>query len=325
MIHSLVSQKKSVHVVTVFAGDTNAELSAFARHLHAKWHSTSNLLEQRRREDANALSELGVKNVERWNFAEAPYRRTSEGSYMYGTYAELRGQLAIQDQSNKDLITERILKRLEELPETTILYFPLSLGRHVDHQMLFAIGLELNAAGKHVRFYEDYPYAEAYDPNHRELNWLPRTVSIAFEPKLRAASAYTTQIPGLGGSVRNLEKRLRKFGSAVDGRSISERYWEVLTPVSGALNGKQTELNCPLVLKDASPRLRDFKKFLKTFRWHDLKEILPVGNGDCLDLGCGRGRHRALIESKGYQWLGLDRGDSKALSLQSDAAAVPLQ
>jgi SAM-dependent methyltransferase len=71
--------------------------------------------------------------------------------------------------------------------------------------------------------------------------------------------------------------------------------------------------------------LRDFKKFLKTFRWHDVEEVLPVGNGDCLDLGCGPGRHRALIESKGYRWIGLDRGDSKTLSLQSDAAAIPLQ
>ena len=31
------------------------------------------------------------------------------------------------------------------------------------------------------------------------------------------------------------------------------------------------------------------------------------------------------IQSKGYKWLGLDRGGSKALSLQSDAAAIPLQ
>src|SRR5882724_9642235 len=325
MIHSLVVQNKSVQVVTVFAGDSNAGLSAFARHLHAKWNSTSDLFEQRRQEDAKALSELGVKNYERWNFEEAPYRRAADGCHVYGTYDELRGKVAIEDQSIRDLIKERILKRLQELPETTILYFPLSLGRHVDHQMLFAMGLELNAAGKQVRFYEDYPYAEAYDPKPLELNWLPRTVSIELEPKLRAASAYTTQIRGLGGSVRNLEKRLRKFGSVVGGRSIGERYWEGLIPASDALNGNQTQLDSPLVVRAATPGLRDFKKFLATFRWHDLDEVFPVGNGDCLDLGCGSGRHRALIESKGYRWLGLDRGDSSSLSLQSDASAIPLQ
>jgi glycosyltransferase involved in cell wall biosynthesis/LmbE family N-acetylglucosaminyl deacetylase len=325
MIHSLVSEKDTVKVITVFAGDANAELSAFARHLHAKWQSATNLFDQRRQEDAKALSELGVKDFEQWNFAEAPYRRGAGGNYVYGTYEELRGQLANEDQTLKKLITEKILTRLEEVPETTILYFPLSLGRHVDHQMLFAVGLELNAAGKHVRFYEDYPYAEAYDPESQELNWLPRTVSIPIEPKLRAASAYSTQLRGLGGSVRNLKKRLHAFGSAEGRRSISERYWEVLTSASGALNGNQTKSECPLVLRNETPRFRDFKKFLRTFRWHDLEEAFPVGKGDCLDLGCGSGRHRALIESKGYKWLGLDRGNSKALSLQSDAAAIPLR
>ncbi len=324
MIHSLVSQNKSVQVITVFAGDANAGLSAFARHLHAKWDPATDLFEQRRREDSRALSELGVKNFERCNFAEAPYRRAIDGNYVYGTYEELRGQLASEDRLLKDIITERILKRLENLPDTTILYFPLSLGRHVDHRLLFDIGLELNAAGKHVRFYEDYPYAAAYDPDHRGLNWLPTTVPIAIEPKVRAASAYTTQIRGLGGSVRNLEKRLRAFGSAVGKQSISERYWEIAIPAS-LQNGKRNELDCPLVLRNTAPKFPDFKDFLRTFRWHDLEEVLPPGGGNCLDLGCGTGRHSAVIQGKGYKWLGLDRSNSSVLNLQSDGTAIPLQ
>jgi glycosyltransferase involved in cell wall biosynthesis/LmbE family N-acetylglucosaminyl deacetylase/SAM-dependent methyltransferase len=326
MIHSLVSQNKSVQVITVFAGDQDeTNDSAFARHLHAKWGPTADVFEQRRQEDAKALSELGVRNVERWNFTEAPYRCATDGSHLYGTYDELRGQPALEDRSLKEAITKRVLQLLEELPDSSVLYFPLSLGRHVDHQMLFAIGLQLSAAGKQVRFYEDYPYAEAYDPNPGILNWLSKTVPVEFAPKLRAASAYTTQIRGLGGSVGNLEKRLRAFGYAVGGRSMSERYWEVPARDSAALNGNKTDLDPLFVLKTASPGLRDFKKFLGTFHWHDLKKIMPVGNGPCLDLGCGAGRHRAFIEGMGYQWLGLDRGVSQMLSLRSDAAAIPLQ
>src|SRR6267142_5698998 len=326
IIDSLVSQNKSVRVITVFAGDSDENHhSAFARHLHAKWGSTAHLFEQRRQEDTKALNELGVRNIERWSFLEAPYRRAAHGGYLYGSYDELRAQPAPEDRSLKETITERILTVLQELPDSSVLYFPLSLGRHVDHQLLFAIGLQLSAAGKRVRFYEDYPYAEAYDLNHRELNWLPRTVSIAFKSKLKAASAYATQIPGLGGSVRNFEKRLRAFGAAVGERSISERYWEALTPVSANLNGKQTEVDCPLVEKEAICGFRDFKNFLRTFRWHGPEEVLPVGNGLCLDLGCGDGRHRSLIERKGYEWLGLDRAESATLSLQSDGTALPLK
>jgi glycosyltransferase involved in cell wall biosynthesis/LmbE family N-acetylglucosaminyl deacetylase/SAM-dependent methyltransferase len=325
MIDSLVSRNKSVQVITVFAGDSDeAQVSAFARHLHAKAGSTSDLFEQRRQEDAKALGELGVRNVERWNFTEGPYRRGRDGKYLYGSYDELRGEPALEDQSLRETITERVMKLLEEAPDSAVLYFPLSLGRHVDHQLLFAIGLQLSAAGKRVRFYEDYPYAEAYDPDHRELNWLPRTVSIDLESKLKAAAAYATQIRGLGGSIRNLEKRLRNFGVAVGGQSLGERYWEVVTPVSFE-NGNQTANGCPLVRKDPIPGLRDFKNFLRTFRWHDLEEVLPVGSGRCLDLDCGEGRHRRLIESEGYHWLGLDRSESATLSLQSDGASLPFQ
>jgi glycosyltransferase involved in cell wall biosynthesis/LmbE family N-acetylglucosaminyl deacetylase len=326
MIHSLVSQNKSVQVITVFAGGSDkAPYSAFARHLEAKWGSPADLFDRRRQEDADAFRELGVSNVERWNFPEAPYRQAADGGHLYGTYNELRGRPAPEDRSLKETITERILKQVDALPDTTVLYFPLSLGQHVDHQMLFSIGLQLNADGKRVRFYEDYPYAEAYDLSQRRMNWLPRTVSVPLPPKLKAASAYATQLPGLGGSVHNLEKRLRAFGAVEDGQSISERYWEAFRPTFADSNRKGSEFDCPLVVSDPKPKLRDFKKLLRTFRWHDLEEVLAVGNGRCVDLGCGDGRHRSLVESKGYEWLGLDRAKSNILTLQSDGSSLPFQ
>ena len=325
LIHSLTAQKKSVRVVTVFAGGPETELSAFARHLHAKWKSTSSLFEQRRREDATALTALGVEDFEHWDFAEAPYRRGGDARSLYATYGELRGDLAKEDQTLQELLTDKIAHAVETLPQPAILYFPLSLGRHVDHQMLFAIGLKLNAAGKRVCFYEDYPYAEAYGLGSQKMNWLRKTVPVAIEPKLKAASAYTSQIAGLGGTVAQLEERLREFSGTRGGDSSSESYWQILSPVTNALNGKPVQSDCPLSLKTATPRLRDFTEFLKTFRWHDLEEIFPVGEGVCLDMGCGARRYQSLIEDRGYTWLGLDRSDSAAPSFRSDAAAIPLR
>ncbi len=322
-IHSLLGQNKSVRVITVFAGDAGNELSAFARHLHAKWDAKECLFEERRQEDTDALRLLGVKNFEHWNFAEAPYRRAVDGHSLYPTYDELRGQLAQEDQSLKKSLQEKISQTLDDLPKDAILYFPLSLGGHVDHQILFGIGRELNAAGRRVRFYEDYPYAERYELNSKKVNWLPEIFSISLDPKVKAASAYTTQLHGLGGSVSSLEKRFRAFARA--GKTpVGERYWQLIASESGALNGNHDEATCPVTIKTSSPRLRDFKDFLKTFRWHDLKEILPVGEGACLDLGCGSGRHQSLIENRGYQWLGLDHASS-APRIKSDAASVPLR
>jgi glycosyltransferase involved in cell wall biosynthesis/LmbE family N-acetylglucosaminyl deacetylase len=325
LINLLTAERQAVRVVTVFANSETYELSAFAEHLHAKWRAGDDLFARRRHEDALALKQLGVDNFEQWDFAEAPYRRATNEHSLYGSYEELRGELAEADRQLQQRVAGKIRELLRELPETTTLYFPLGLGGHVDHQMLFAIGVELSASGRRVRFYEDYPYAAAYDPESRGLNWLPTTVSVSLEPKVRAAEAYATQLPGLGGSVTNMEKRMREFSSARDAGSLSERYWEYVAPDAGTLNGNHNQPGCPLAPSMPAPGLRDFKKLLSTFRWHDLSEMLPVGKGNCLDLGCGPARHRSLIESRGYRWFGFDRGSAEQVTAQCDGEAIPLR
>jgi glycosyltransferase involved in cell wall biosynthesis/LmbE family N-acetylglucosaminyl deacetylase len=329
-IHSLVSQNKSVSVITVFAGDSDeVAVSPFARHLHAKWGSpvdtpdtsdAPDIAAQRRLEDVNAFRELGVDKVERWDFVEAPYRRNAAGTFLYTTYDELRNAPASEEAALRENIAAKIRLAVEAAPAGSRLYFPLALGQHVDHRLLFEIGLALSAKGKPVHFYEDYPYAEAYQLDKQNLNWLPQSVPVSLASKVKAASAYITQLPGLGGSVQNLERRLRAFSSARTKGRVSERYWEFVQPSSAEANA----IDCPLVLSQPQPTLRDFKKFLQTFRWHDLKEVLPAGAGRCLDVGCGIGRYQALITDRGYQWLGIDNGESSAAFLKSDAASLPL-
>jgi SAM-dependent methyltransferase len=40
--------------------------------------------------------------------------------------------------------------------------------------------------------------------------------------------------------------------------------------------------------------------------WRDVTELLPPGHGVCLDVGCGEGRQREVVEARGYQWQGID-------------------
>ena len=321
-IHSYLSQGKSVEVIGVFAGiPDQSAYSAYARHLHAKWHLPTNPVEERWREDSTAMRELGITKFERWDFCEAPYRKASDGRPLYAVNEELVGVPAREDQKLRDQIAQRIRNHLDELPKTAVLYFPLSVGHHVDHQILFDIGLELAASGQQVRFYEDYPYAEAYQVNGQK-HWRPEVVPVTVEAKIRAASAYSSQLRGLGGSRSVLEKRLVNFGAAVGNGNAGERFWERATaqePVD--LSGGN---DYPLVRREKRIGLRDFGKFLKTFRWHDLHEVLPLGDGYCLDVGCGPGRHRELIQARGYRWLGFDRGNFASATARSDAGALPL-
>lgn len=323
-IHSLLSQSQPVQVIGVFAGQPETPgYSAYARHLHAKWHLSVNPLEERWREDATAMKELGLTAFERWDYLEAPYRAAVDGSPLYGDNEDLTGQVAGEDQKLRDDIGHRVRTHLERLPDTAVLYFPLSLGRHVDHQILYEIGLELCAAGKQVQFYEDFPYAEKYKVNGHGNTWRPQVVTVAIEPKLRAACAYVSQVRGLGGSPSALEKRLRAFAALAGDGKTGERYWTVDASIAEKFI-KENDLTYPHARDDVTPRLRDFGRFVQTFKWHDLDEVLPVGEGRCLDVGCGPARHRSLVEDRGYKWIGVDRKSFASETICSDAGALPL-
>jgi glycosyltransferase involved in cell wall biosynthesis/LmbE family N-acetylglucosaminyl deacetylase/SAM-dependent methyltransferase len=323
LIHSLLSRKSPVQVISVFAGaPESSNYSAFARHLHAKWGLPTASVAERWREDTAAMKELGIERYERWNYSEAPYRHAATGETLYAAYEELNGPVVSDDRELRDALAARIRTHVDGLPETAVVYCPLSLGHHVDHQVLYDIGLELAASGRQVRFYEDYPYASAYQTNGYKGAWLPTTVPINVEPKLRAANAYASQLRGLGGSTSVLKDRLVSFDVASGNGHAAERYWELTMAV--AQETASVSVNHPLVRKETAVRLRDFGKFLKTFRWHHLDEMLPRGEGRCLDAGCGAGRHGALIEQRGYRWFGLDKRSGVAESLCGSADALPL-
>lgn len=322
-IHSLASESKPVEVIGVFAGiPPTRRHSAYARQLHAKWQLPVNAIAERWEEDTEAMHRVGVTAFEHWDHLEAPYRITPDGDPLYATNEDLTGEVSSEDRKLRTEISQRVKSCLER-SDKTVSYFPLSLGHHVDHQILFAIGLEMRASGKQVRFYEDYPYAEAYEVNgHKE--WQQEVLPIVLGPKIRAASAYTSQLRGLGGSTAALEKRLSNFGDAVGNGHAAERYWSVATAAARDLVDREPQPVHPFVRKSPQPRFRDFGKFLETFRWHDLNELLTAGEGRCLDVGCGDGRHRNLIQSRGYKWLGMDQRSSAAGVAQTDAAALPV-
>ncbi|MGH9875752.1 MAG: class I SAM-dependent methyltransferase, partial [Pyrinomonadaceae bacterium] len=135
---------------------------------------------------------------------------------------------------------------------------------------------------------------------------------------------YTSQLRGLGGSRAVLGKRLSDFGDSIGNGQAGERYWSIPTPAAKELVELGTQAVHPFVKKSPPLKFRHFRKFLETFRWHDLDEVLPAGEGHCLDVGCGDGRHRNLIQTRGYKWIGVDQRSSAAAVAQSDAAALPV-
>lgn len=320
-IHALVARNEPVAVIGVFAGKIAAETSAYARHLHAKWRLPGNAIGHRWREDADAMNTLGVETIERWDYIEAPYRKNDNGQPSYASNEELIGQIVSDDRWLRDDVTRRIDERVKRAGGDPVLYFPLAVGGHVDHQLLFHAGLEMAAGNRRVRFYEDFPYADSYVANgHHE--WRSEVVPIDVASKTQAASAYKSQLYGMGGSAAALTARIRSTATAVGDGKAAERFWEI-DSLEALKALTEESKQSPFVQKPEVFRLGDFGQFVRTFRWRNLSEVLPLGTGYCLDVGCGTGRYKSLIEGRGFEWIGVDK--RCAASIQSEATRLPVR
>ena len=297
LIETLRRKGALVTVITVFTKPPEpAGLSAFARHLHRKWGlAPAGVLEARRVEDRNSMAALDVKNVEYWNFPDAPYRRAAQ-KHLYTSYQQLTGQLAPEDEPSQAELFERVADVVREKGPNATYYFPAAIGGHVDHRLIHTVGLKLRVHQSkggvaRVRFYEDWPYVEKYTVKPRESGseaWVSHRIEVPLDRKVSATRCYRSQF-------REPEADLaRRFQSY-------ENYWELR---SGTHADKF--LADVYVKAEYTRQLREMRRIASRFRWHTLDEILPVGNGVCLDFGAGKGSHRSLAEARGYRWVGLD-------------------
>src|SRR5205085_12615724 len=95
------------------------------------------------------------------------------------------------------------------VPPGTPIYAPLAAGRHVDHQVTFAVALRFRQADWPVWFYEDYPYAArpgtlmeriaALTDAVAPASVIPEVRDIApyLDTKIAAIAAYPSQISSL--------------------------------------------------------------------------------------------------------------------------------
>jgi glycosyltransferase involved in cell wall biosynthesis/LmbE family N-acetylglucosaminyl deacetylase len=322
LISALVGRGEKVRALTVFAGAGKRPLpSAFARHLHEKWglrDSPADRLE----EDRRAFRRLGVAEVEHWEFLDAPYRHNESGTPLYCTYDELKEKPAAEDVPLVEELARRVREYLPAAAVARRWYFPLGLGGHVDHQLLFQVGLRLRAEGWDVRFYEDWPYAEAYEPADTVLGWMSEKVDIALAPKHAAIVEHRSQLPGLGGSAAALRRRLTRYAHRVGAGRPQERYW-FLTPTRAArtIENASGWQHGPLRSKPQRGRWPGLRRIFSLFRGVQLARLLPRGSGECLHLD-GTDDERAAIEGQGYRCRSITSTEEREAIASASAAAV---
>ncbi len=237
-----------VLVVTLFAGTPSYEhLSPFARFLRLLEGHHPDLVGHRRQEDRAALSHLGADPLHldfldalyRGPFRQEPSRQAlrekpsgQAPEFLYRSDKALFGAIRPQDEG-LHLELASAIEEAAERQEKPLLYAPLAVGHHVDHQIAKRAGDSLRRQGYPVTYYEDFPYAEREEALLLALGdreeWSPTLEGIAdtIEEKTEAIALYASQILYLFRRKATMERRVRAYAASLaPERGACERYWK---------------------------------------------------------------------------------------------------
>ena len=229
---SFASKGCAPHILTLFASKlVDAMVGDFAAWKHSRWglEAADTLTETRRAEDEAAARELGASV--RWlGVPDAIYRGDR-----YTSNAALYGPLHPEEHA----LAEHFARELQQLPEwqpRTIVFMPLAVGHHVDHQIAFECGCVLARRGVKVWAYEDLPYAihtpRSLDERRcqiasRLLYEEPFLIADSLARKLDAVSRYESQLPVIFRFNRDYCEALSAHAMNVGGGAPAERFWRI--------------------------------------------------------------------------------------------------
>jgi LmbE family N-acetylglucosaminyl deacetylase len=116
-----------------------------------------------------------------------------------------------------------------------VMYAPLAVGNHVDHQLVRDSLLGAHNCSRQVVFYEDYPYVDVPGALTRALTtlgtreWESELSSLdesCLKAKIMAIAAYQSQMATLFGGQKAMAERVRQYSRAVSpDQGFAERYW----------------------------------------------------------------------------------------------------
>ena len=228
-------------VITVFGGEVPDEIiTDFAKWKHSRWgaRDVEDIVVRRQGEDWDAVNALGARS--RWlGYPDAIYRgdRYLSDPSLFGAPREVEAGLV-------DLIVTE-LRRLPEWDDAGTVFVPLGIGGHVDHQLVFAAGQRLAAAGIRILAYEDCPYA-IHTPAgvERRLAAVADAVGPAVRVpiaatltrRIAAITEYVTQVPVIFRFTTDMPAAVAEFARKTGGPlGPAERFWPVrgrATPVA---------------------------------------------------------------------------------------------
>jgi LmbE family N-acetylglucosaminyl deacetylase len=247
-IHQQVQADEAVLVITVCTAppEPGQPLSAFARGLHERWGNAADMVSVRQAEDRVAIGLLGA-DLQHLAFNDAIYRgRPAQSEWFYTNSTELFGEIHPTDLPLAGTIAESILEVIPQVGEPPTIYAPLTVGHHVDHQLVHEAAGRLNQTDWTVVFYEDYPYVDpAYPYTQAPADDKPYSLEATLaakqaanlQPHLRLLSetdltakidsvrAYVSQLAMLFGGEDAMVDYIRSYTLSVGQGKPAERVW----------------------------------------------------------------------------------------------------
>lgn len=183
------------------AEDMNEDAQNVDVRLCEKW------IRLRKKEDNRASSFLEC-NKRDLGYIDAIFR-TRLNQYIYDTEEKL---FSIVGQKDEEHLVKNVAYTIEAIcKDFDKCIFPMAVGNHVDHYILYQIGLEIQKKNNNVFFYGEIPYCINFQSENEELIANKMVITELFGLKLKAIGFYETQLRGLFGDKYSVSKVIPNY------------------------------------------------------------------------------------------------------------------
>lgn len=221
---------KKIIVITIFAGRSYTQRPFSLREGVLNNTRSFKDIDKRKKEDREVLTNLKVDFIH-WRFLDAIFRKPKRNlSFPMDEY-DRRLMTSIFKKINK------VIKKAGFASISARVFFPLAIGDHVDHKIIFKVGIIIKKKNPQLKisFYEDFPYAalvknpKEIDARIRKHLLKPRLIDITdfFDKKFASICSYSSQIRPNFKNRNKLHTLLKKFHGSYSGskQNYYERYW----------------------------------------------------------------------------------------------------